>query len=83
MIRSNKQKMLKIKIILSLLLCSLVFSCSAPIKKDEQKTNQCTKYACPMHPDKTSTKPDQCPECNMQMVPADSIAKDSVMLHTS
>ena len=71
------------KTITSLLFCTLIFSCSTPIKKNEEKQNQCTKYACPMHPDKTSTKPDTCPVCNMEMEPADSIAKDSAMLHTS
>ena len=71
------------KIIFLFLFSILIFSCNSPIKKDEPKSNQCTKYACPMHPDKTSTKPDTCPVCNMEMEPADSIAKDSAMMHTS
>src|SRR6185369_17177149 len=26
-------------------------------------------YACPMHPDVTSTKPGRCPKCNMELRP--------------
>ena len=65
-------------IILSLLILGLFFSCSSP-KKEEQKGDKCTKYACPMHPDKTSTKSDPCPVCNMEMVPIDSLAKDTIV----
>lgn len=70
------------KPILSLFLCTVIFSCSTPIK-DESKQDQCTKYACPMHPDKTSTKPDACPECNMEMkIVPDSVATDSTVVQS-
>ena len=59
---------------------AIIFSCSTPPKKDEPKTNQCTEYACPIHPDKTSVSPADCPVCGTRMIPADSIAKDSSMV---
>ncbi len=66
-----------LKMILSLFLCTMCFSCSTPIKDGEQQ-NKCTKYVCPMHPDKTSTEPASCPECNMEMkIVRDGVATDS------
>lgn len=67
------------KITLSFLFCMIIFSCSVP-EKDGKKENECTTYACPMHPDKTSTKPATCSECNMEMkISPDSIATDSII----
>lgn len=67
------------KIILSLFLCAVIFSCSSSPKKDEQKQYKCTKYGCPMHPDKTNTAPASCPDCNMDMMPVDSVLVDSTV----
>jgi hypothetical protein len=56
----------------SLLLCSvLIFSCknNASENKTGADPNTCTQYACPMHPDKTSSTPAKCPECGMDMQP--------------
>ncbi|MFI5163871.1 MAG: heavy metal-binding domain-containing protein [Bacteroidia bacterium] len=68
------------KKIITLFVLTIIFSCSTPPKKDEPKTNQCTEYACPVHLDKTSINPADCPVCGTKMIPADSIAKDSSML---
>ncbi len=59
------------RIILSALLLTLALhSCSnAPDKKTENSEAACNKYACPMHPDKTSAVPATCPQCGMQMAP--------------
>ena len=65
------------KIILSLFLYAIIFSCSSPAKHEENNQDRCTEYACPMHPDKTSTKPGICPECNIKLVPPDSVKTDS------
>ena len=31
-----------------------------------------TSYACPMHPEVTSTEPGTCPKCGMKLVPSDA-----------
>jgi len=33
---------------------------------------QTTKYACPMHPEVTDTKPGKCPKCGMNLEPVKS-----------
>ncbi len=38
----------------------------------EAKSQDATTYFCPMHPSYTSSKPGDCPICNMQLVPAKS-----------
>jgi len=40
--------------------------------------NKCTKYACPVHEDKTSTTLEKCPACSKMMIPADSLKMDSL-----
>lgn len=42
---------------------------NAPEKKSTYNPNDCTEYACPMHPDKTSTGKARCPQCGMDMQP--------------
>lgn len=66
----------QLKIIMSFLFCAIIFSCTQT-GKEGQKENECTTYACPMHPDKTSTTPALCPECKMNMDPVDSVLIDS------
>jgi len=56
------------KNILPLFACMIIFSCSSPVKPEIIKEDVCTKYACPIHQDKTSSKPAECPECHRQMV---------------
>ncbi|HEY4799022.1 MAG TPA: heavy metal-binding domain-containing protein [Bacteroidia bacterium] len=53
--------------------CIGIISCGTAPKGNEAKQYQCTKYACPMHSDNTSTHADLCPECKMKMVAVDSI----------
>ncbi|HEY6162091.1 MAG TPA: heavy metal-binding domain-containing protein [Bacteroidia bacterium] len=64
----------------ALLLLFITFS-SCGGKPTENKTkddpNTCTQYACPMHPDKTSTTPGKCPECGMEMQPVKKSADSS------
>lgn len=38
-----------------------------------------TTYTCPMHPEIQRSKPGQCPECGMKLVPSDQV--DSSMVH--
>jgi hypothetical protein len=57
------------KNILTLFVCVMLFACSSPAKPEINKENKCTQYACPMHPDKTSSKPTECPECHREMIP--------------
>jgi hypothetical protein len=68
---------------LALLSATLILGCkNPPDKKDVPKVETCTKYACPMHPDRTSVTPAECPECHMKMEPLpvqDTIKKDSTL----
>lgn len=47
-------------------------------KEPSASPNECTQYACPIHPDKTSTSLEKCPTCGASMIPADSLKKDSL-----
>jgi FtsP/CotA-like multicopper oxidase with cupredoxin domain len=48
----------------------LAFVASMPLLYGEGVASA-TSYACPMHPDVTSTEPGTCPKCGMKLVPAD------------
>lgn len=53
---------------LIIFLVLFVYSCrSSPEKTSGDNPNQCTEYACPMHPDKTAAEHALCPECKMKM----------------
>ena len=56
-------------LLLVLFLSTAIFTgCNnAPKKEIVNNPNECTQYACPMHPDKTSIAPAKCPVCNMDM----------------
>ena len=77
MIRNN----LKNKIIVIGLSIMVSFSMCTNHSTQEPGTNpnECTKYACPIHPDKTSTVLEVCPQCNKWMVPIDSLKKDTLI----
>lgn len=66
-----------------LLSASILFSCKNGSDKNSlPSSNDCTEYACPMHPDHTSTTPAKCPECNMEMETVkDTVKKDSALVH--
>ncbi len=55
----------------AILLTTVFSSCKDPVptSKEGSNPNQCTHYACPQHPDHTSTVPAKCPECNREMLP--------------
>jgi len=55
--------------IYSIFLVIIFSGCRNHIQNDEISPNECTKYACPMHPDKISATPAKCPICNMEMQP--------------
>ena len=57
------------KNILAVFLCVIICSCSSPTKPETTTENECTQYACPVHPDKTSSNPADCPECHRKMIP--------------
>ncbi len=63
------------KNILALLVCAIIFSCSSDPQAETAKENVCTQYACPVHPDNTSSKPAECPECHRKMVPVSDKGK--------
>lgn len=60
----------------ALVLFTGLFACKDPQAKQETDYKECTAYSCPMHPDKTSTKPAECPVCRMEMLPLDSALHD-------
>lgn len=62
--------MIKRIFITGFFLTTLIYGCSTAPVKEQANPNECTKYACPMHPDHTSTIPAKCPECNTEMLPA-------------
>jgi hypothetical protein len=61
----------------------ILFSCKNTSEKSaSDNPNGCNEYACPMHPDHTSTVPAKCSECNMEMEAVkDSLNKDTVSVH--
>ena len=59
----------------------ILFACN-PQKGESEldiNSNKCTRYACPVHLDKTSVTLEKCPVCNTPMVLIpDSLKKDSL-----
>ena len=49
----------------------LAFVASMPLLYGDD-TAPATAYACPMHPEVTSSEPGTCPKCGMKLVPADT-----------
>jgi FtsP/CotA-like multicopper oxidase with cupredoxin domain len=49
----------------------LAFVASMPLLYGEEV--QASSFACPMHPEVTSSEPGTCPKCGMRLVPADSL----------
>ena len=68
---------------LALLSASFLFSCqNGGDKNSSANPNDCTEFACPMHPDHTSAVPAKCPECNMEMDTVKiKMQKDSALAH--
>jgi heavy metal-binding protein len=64
---------------LYILLSIILFACKYPSDEKEpaDNPNKCTQYACPVHPDITSTTLGNCPSCNTLMIPVDSLKKHS------
>jgi FtsP/CotA-like multicopper oxidase with cupredoxin domain len=50
----------------------LAFVASMPLLYGDADTPP-TSYACPMHPEVTSSEPGTCPKCGMKLVPSDSV----------
>ena len=68
---------------LAILSAASLFSCKNTSDKNVSVNPvNCTEYACPMHPDHTSTVAAKCPVCNMQMEALkDTTGKDSTRVH--
>jgi hypothetical protein len=64
-----------------MVLASVVLSsCNSSTKSEpETNLNKCTRYACPIHSDKTSATMEKCPKCDASMILLpDSLINDSV-----
>jgi len=67
---ADSEMSMKVCILLLSLICVLTpfgnanLSCAQGRRKTEQKT---ARYACPMHPEVTSSKPGKCPKCGMRL----------------
>ncbi len=67
--------------LLYLVMAIVLLACNTHKEEKELgiNPNQCTRYACPIHPDKTSATLENCPVCNTPMVlVTDSLKKDSL-----
>jgi uncharacterized protein with PIN domain len=74
------KKITTMKNIMALFICLIFGSCSSPVKPETIKEDVCTQYACPMHRDKTSSKPAECPECHREMVPVSHKQKKDTVI---
>jgi hypothetical protein len=65
--------------LINTLLSVVLFACgSSDEKEPADNPNKCTQYACPIHPDITSTSLGNCPSCNTLVILVDSLKKDSL-----
>ena len=66
--------------IVAVLVFTILSSCNNAAKQEpDTNLNECTKYACPVHHDNTSTTLGKCPKCDTTMVLlTDSMIKEGV-----